>query len=306
MAIVTTMCKLLFSMAIGFYLYKAGMFTPETNAKMSAVIVKVTCPCLLLYSISTVDNGESSTVLAVFAAGIAAYILFIAIGFLFSKVFCRRAELRPVYMCMLIFSNNIFMGVPVVQSLIGDRAIFYITIFNMSFNFLYFTIGLYLLNRNEDGTGNEKFSFRRFLNPGILASLLSLLIFFTKMPVPDIIYSCLNFVGSITTPLSMIIIGSSIAAASVGEVREERALIPMLIFRLLVIPAVVYFLMSAIGFEADVVKICTLGAGMPVASMVAMGSASHPVKGKTASLGVAVSTIVSMATIPVMAVLLGL
>ena len=38
MTIVTTMCKLLFAMLIGFYLFKKDILTKEVNAKLSSLI----------------------------------------------------------------------------------------------------------------------------------------------------------------------------------------------------------------------------------------------------------------------------
>ena len=46
MTIVTTMCKLLFAMLIGFYLFKKDILTKEVNAKLSSLIVQITCPCI--------------------------------------------------------------------------------------------------------------------------------------------------------------------------------------------------------------------------------------------------------------------
>ena len=52
MTIVTTMCKLLIAMLIGFYLFKKNILTKEVNAKLSSMIVQITCPCIILNSLS--------------------------------------------------------------------------------------------------------------------------------------------------------------------------------------------------------------------------------------------------------------
>ncbi len=219
------------------------------------------------------------------------------------------AHLRGTYMCMFIFSNNIFMGYPVVQALFGDSAIFYITIFNMPFNLLFFTLALHYFRKDAAIENSivemEKVSIRSIVNNGLLAAVAALVIYFANIPLPDIFYECIGFVGNITTPLSMIIIGASMAAASFKEIKTEKGIWPMLPIRLGLIPLFVWAFMHLWTNDATIISICTIGAGMPVASLVAMGSAPYERQGKTAAIGVVISTLCSLVTIPIMVLLLG-
>jgi len=309
MAVVITMCKLMTAMAIGFLLFRLGIFDKNANAKMSALILKVTCPALLVYSVSTVARGDNALIAKLFLLGIVTYAGYIAIGYLFPRVFRLDKELRNTYMCMMIFANTAFMGYPVAQSLFGDSAIFYIAVFNLPFNFLYFSLALYLLQKegNASINGNEtrKVTAKDFLNPGIIASAFALIVYFAGIELPALVTECCAFIGNVTMPLSMIIIGSSVASASFGDIRHEKGILPMLIFRLALIPVLVYLFLGLTGLESKIVKMCALSAAMPVASMVGMGTVQYPKQGKTASIAVAVSTLVSMLTIPVVAMILG-
>ena len=148
MTIVTTMCKLLFAMLIGFYLFKKDILTKEVNAKLSSLIVQITCPCIILNSLSTVSHEDTGMILKLFLAGVVMYVIFPILSWIITKIMRVPAHLRGTYMCMLIFSNNSFMGYPVVQALYGDSAIFYITIFNMPFSILFFSMGLHLLKKD--------------------------------------------------------------------------------------------------------------------------------------------------------------
>lgn len=79
----------------------------------------------------------------------------------------------------------------------------------------------------------------------------------------------------------------------------------MLPIRLGLIPFITWAFMHLWTNDPTIISICTIGAGMPVASLVAMGSAQYPRQSKAASIGVAISTLISLITIPIMAVLLG-
>ncbi len=309
MIIVTTMCKLLSAMLIGFYLFKKGVLTAETNRKMSAMIVQITCPCIILSSIASVSHDDSGVVIRLFLAGIVMYAIFLVAARVLTKVMRVPAHLRGTYMCMFIFSNNIFMGYPVVQALFGDSAIFYITIFNMPFNLLFFTLGLHYFRKDisieHPEVEKPKTDLRSILNNGLLAAVAALVIYFANLSLPTLFYECVGFIGNITTPLSMIIIGASMAAASFREMKAEKGVWPMVPVRLVVIPLLVWAVMHLWTSDPTIISICTIGAGMPVASIVAMGSAPYPRQNKTASIGVVISTLCSLITIPVMVVLLG-
>ena len=73
---------------------------------------------------------------------------------------------------------------------------FYITIFNMPFSILFFSMGLHLLKKDAAiESGNfvkEKLNFRSFINNGIIASVASLVIYFANIPMPDIFYACVD------------------------------------------------------------------------------------------------------------------
>ena len=310
MTIVTTMCKLLIAMLIGFYLFKKNILTKEVNAKLSSMIVQITCPCIILNSLSTVSHDDTGMVLKLFLAGVVMYVIFPILAWIITKIMRVPAHLRGTY----IVYAHFFQTTPswVIRSyrlLYGDSAIFYITIFNMPFSILFFSMGLHLLKKDAAiESGNfvkEKLNFRSFINNGIIASVASLVIYFANIPMPDIFYACVGFVGNITTPLSMIIIGASMAAASFGEIKKERGIWPMLPIRLAVMPVIVWFFMHLVTKDVTLDQYlyhwCRNAGGFSVA----MGRRPYPRQSRSASIGVAISTIVSLVTIPIMAVLLG-
>lgn len=147
MTIVTTMCKLLIAMLIGFYLFKKNILTKEVNAKLSSMIVQITCPCIILNSLSTVSHDDTGMVLKLFLAGVVMYVIFPILAWIITKISVyRRICVEHTCVCSF-FQINSFMGYPVVQALYGDSAIFYITIFNMPFSILFFSMGLHLLKK---------------------------------------------------------------------------------------------------------------------------------------------------------------
>lgn len=310
MEIVTTMCKLFLAMGIGFYLYKKKIFSLETNAKVSTLLVQFGVPCIVLNSVASVPHDNPQLVLKVFFAGILSYVIFVVIGYIFTALMRVPKFLKGTYICMLVFANSAFMGYPVVQAMFGDVAIFYITIFNMPFNILFFSLGMHYFRKDhalEEQTGKRdrpKPTMREIFNGGLLSSIAAMIIYFGNIPMPQLFYSCVGFIGSIVTPLSMIIIGSSLGALSLRSILKEKGVWPMLPVRLAVIPIIVWFFMHLFTDDPALIAMCTVSAGMPVASITVMGSSGQPRQNQLSAVGVAVSTICSMVSIPIMIALL--
>ncbi len=298
-------------MFLGFYAYKKGILNHEVNEKLSALIVRILAPCIILNSISSVPHEHPELVWKLFACGAAMYVALPFFARLIAWILRVPANLKGTFMCMLVFSNCSFMGYPVVEALYGSGAIFYMTIFNMPFNFIFYSLAFHYI-RKDTGLEHanaatpaktgimEKLPLpvRASINPGTVSSLLALFLYFTQISLPGLFCTSIEFVGSITTPLSMLLVGSSLAASSFSDIRTEKTAWMLLPVRLFLVPAVVWFAVRHVTADTTLTAIATLSAGLPVGSMVAIASVPYPRQNKLASIGVALSTIGSLATIP--------
>ena len=308
MVIATTMCKLLLALMTGFYLYKKGIFTKETNRALSSMIAKITNPALMIYSLSTLKGDSTDAVIRLLLGGCVVYVLYVLIGWLFTRIFHIKKGLRGVYMSMILFANWGFMGFPVVQSLFGTSAIFYISIFNMPFNFLAYSLGLWLMGKDAEITGSGetfKFDLKNLFSAGTISAVLVLVLFLANISLPDAVYECSEFIGNVTMPLAMIIIGASMAGSSFAEVKSEKGIVPLTIVRLVFLPAFVWCFMHLVTTDKTLINICTVGAGMPVGALTSMLSAQWPEQNKCTSINVAVTTVASMVTVPILALIIG-
>ena len=109
MIIVTTMCKLLLAMLLGFYLFKKGILNREVNAKISAMIVQITCPCIILNSISTVPRDDPQMVLKLFLAGIVMYCIFPVLARIITKIMrVPGAPAGNLYVYVYLFQQHLY------------------------------------------------------------------------------------------------------------------------------------------------------------------------------------------------------
>ena len=92
-------------MLIGFYLFKKNILTKEVNAKLSSMIVQITCPCIILNSLSTVSHDDTGMVLKLFLAGVVMYVIFPIMAWIITKIMRVPAHLRilPIFRCRIFF-----------------------------------------------------------------------------------------------------------------------------------------------------------------------------------------------------------
>ena len=87
---------------------------------------------------------------------------------------------------MMAFSNNAFMGIPVLQSIYGIEAVFIIQLSTFPFNIFIYSYAVLRLNSNGSNE-KGKISFKSMLSPGFILMLVCLVIFLTGIPLPDLL-----------------------------------------------------------------------------------------------------------------------
>lgn len=304
MTVVVTMAKLLFAMVLGFFLNKKGILDEYVSKKISALIINVTCPLLILTSVTSLEGSNSGDIWLLLIAGAVTYLILPFLSLLIAKLVRAPKDCMGVYRSMIMFSNSSFMGYPVVEALYGPFAIFYSTIFHFGFNILFFSYGTFVIAK--DAGDAKKFEAKRLVNGGMIAGVLALIIYFCHIPMPSVVVEPLKFIGNVTTPLSMLVIGSNMANCNLKEVFTEKRMYIMTAIRLIVMPLIAFLAMRLITNDPVLIGIVTITMGMPVGSLVAMGASAYEKQGKVASIVVVLSTILSMITIPIMAVLLNM
>ena len=185
-----------------------------------------------------------------------------------------------------------------MESLYGATGVFYLALLNIHFNLLFFTYGFYLVMSSGNGKGS--FSPKRMINSGLIGICLATVIFFLQIPLPEVITSPIAFIGSITSPLSMIIIGSSAAAYPLKKVFSQKKIYLLSALRLLVYPILAYFLLKLTLGDNLLTRIICIYIGMPTASIVGMTAIAYEADAESATYCIAMMTILSLATIPIL------
>jgi Predicted permeases len=300
--ILDTMMVLFGIMALGYGANRAGVLDEVSNGRISRLVISVTTPLMIIKAVFSESlTGDKSDVVIIFLLGLGMYTILP----IFARIAVRLLRVKPddsgTYEMMLIFANTSFIGYPIMKSLFGDWAVFYSSILNMPFNFLVFTYGVYLVSRNSKDS--IRFGIREILNPGVVASLVALLLYFTGIRLPSGIISIMGLVGDTTVPLSMLAIGSSLALIPVKDLFREPRIYVLSAIKLLIMPSICYLLLSMVLKDQFLVNMITINVGLPAGTMTVMISNQYNGNTRMASIGVFITTLASVATVPLIAYL---
>ena len=141
---------------IGFIAGKIGYMNEEFDKKLSALIVNITCPALILSSTMGDTLPDREMILPLLGISFLTYILLTGVSFTLPRLLTRRMEDEGIVGFALMFGNVGFIGYPIGASIFGQTAIFYAAILNVANTFFVFTIGnLLIANSNGNGNGND-------------------------------------------------------------------------------------------------------------------------------------------------------
>jgi len=297
MVVFQTMLKLFLLLILGFVLFKCHIFDEYTNKKISALIVNVASPMLIISSIAGVEGSNKSIVFLMISAGILMYIGFIILGKIINRIFPFPKKDWPVYECMVVFANTGFMGYPVLLDVFGQEAVFYASLIHMAFNFFVYTYAIMCLTKGDDS--EFKLNFKQLLTPGIILSFVGIFIYLFDIQLPSVLMDTINSVGSLTAPLSMMMIGSSLAVYPIKDSFTDWRSYVFAFVRLMIVPFVTMIMCRLLHIDAYYANITIITNAMPVGSMVLMLATQYNANVKIVTRNIVVSTLLSVITIPI-------
>ena len=297
MVVFQTMLKLFLLLILGFVLFKCHIFDEYTNKKISALIVNVASPMLIISSIAGVEGSNKSIVFLMIGAGILMYIGFIILGKIINRIFPFPKKDWPVYECMVVFANTGFMGYPVLLDVFGQEAVFYASLIHMAFNFFVYTYAIRCLTKGDDS--EFKLNFKQLLTPGIILIFVGIFIYLFDIQLPSVLMDTINSVGSLTAPLSMMMIGSSLAVYPIKDSFTDWRSYVFAFVRLMIVPFVTMIMCRLLHIDAYYANITIITNAMPVGSMVLMLATQYNANVKIVTRNIVVSTLLSVITIPI-------
>jgi len=296
MDILAAMLKIILAMALGFFLYKRHILNDNTNEVMSRLITMSAAPCMIFSSVMSLDAENRSTVYLLLIAGVVLYVLLALIAFAGAVIIVRDRKQRGVYEAMMTFGNAAFLAFPIGQALMGDAGVSFLAILNMHQNVFAFSYGVFQLTKG--GSGSARFQLKKLLNPPIIAAFIALALFLFGVKVPDIINQPIGFVGQLCSPLSMIVMGATIASYPFRNIFTNWRYYAASLVKLVIVPLIVFAIAFRIWGVGDITEVLVIHCSMPTAVIISMIAIMYGSDYKTTSSATGLMDILCIGTIP--------
>jgi malate permease and related proteins len=282
---------------LGFIARKIGILNDHANNVLTQLILNITLPALILFSL---DISFSFTIIKEFLWLVSMSVFIMLLSIFLAYWMSRRSNLpakqKSVYEGLIIFGNQGFIGYAVCYILMGVQGIVYLTIFNLFYLLLIWTYGIYLFRKDM-----EMINWRKTLmNPGILSTFIGILIFLLPIRLPDMLSRGFESVGTMTIPLSMMMVGILIANIKRKDFfiflkniyLWKSAMVKLLLIPLMLLP------FAAFSVPHPLLVIAVLVSGMPSAPTISLYSQKYDADTSFASFGVLLTTLLCIITIP--------
>ncbi len=300
--VLSQMITLFLMMSIGFACNKCKIMNEAFNKYLSKFILYVSLPSMIIAAVLGTDHTlPNSKVFILLALAAGMYVFLILLSIFFAWIMKCPKETKGIYICLFIFSNIGFMGFPVVKVLYGDIAVFYASIFQIPFALLSYTLGAGLISKQKPTLNNFR---RALLQPGIISAIIAILFYLLNMSMPTVLFNVFDYLGSMTTPASMLIIGSTIACYPLKKVFVSWRLYIMSVIKQLAFPFVLWLIIRDLPIDPMMIGVTVMLTAMPVATNCTMFCHEYNADAELASAAVFLSTVISVVTIPIISSIL--
>lgn len=313
---------ILFIMMVPGYLLKKCRLVPEGFGKgLSNLVLYIAQPALIVYSYLDVRSTPTLWINSLWVLGLSmlAHVLFAMAAL---SLF-RHAEdsKRRMLRFATVFSNAAFMGIPLIDVILGAEATIYASIYNITFNLFLWTLGVYFCSakRDEDGDGTpdgeikptHKISpLKVALHPVMIASALGVICLALEVGphLPTLVTDSLFMLKGLVAPLSMVVIGLRIAGMSFRGAFRDKYLYLFLFLRHVSLPLAVLGVLallsvSGLPMNETVSTVILLLAATPAATSATMFAEKYDCDAVYTSRSVVISTLLSIATMPLLMML---
>ena len=285
---------------LGYVLCKLGYMGDKFDQKLSAIVIDLTCPALILSSVMGDSLPDRSLIMPLLGVGFLTYFILLIFGFLVPRLITKNRDDQGMIGFALMFANVGFIGYPIVSSIFGPHAIFYAALLNMPNTFFIFTAGVMLVK--------GEYSIRQLnpkvlFSPAMIAAFIAALLVAFNIHTPELIARPVTMVGNITVPAALMVIGSSMARLPIKEIIGSTKVYISSVIRLVVIPLSLYFLFKVCGVDEVVNDINTVVIAMPVASFGTMFCMKYGRNPALMTEITFITTVFSIITIPLVTML---
>lgn len=285
--------------SVGYILTKAKKLNDAGVKQLTDILLITVTPCVIIQSYQKEFDIKYLT--GLFSSLIASILIHLVAVILATIMFRKNDDLKyRVSRFAAVCSNCGFMAIPLLSAALGSDGVFYGSAYLVIFTLFYWTYGVYICTEDI----SKCFSVKAILlNPGVIGVAVGLVQFFAKIKLPYVLAQSVSFMASLNTPLAMLILGSFLVKVDIKQAIKNIQLYLVCFLRLILIPLIGIIIVYVLKIDAEVAKTVLICTACPVATVTSLFASKFDLDSIYASETVAVSTVISILTIPLIMII---
>lgn len=289
---------------LGFIMGTKKIVAHSSINDITNILIDVSIPCTIVVSlIRPFSQRLIGDTIKVCLCILIFHLVMTGISYGMSKILKVDKLKQGSWIFALVFSNNAFIGYPLMYALYGNDGLFLMAMGNIVQNILIFSIGVKMTNLNYGK--DEHVRLRNIIiTKQNIAVVIGLIIFFTQIAIPKPIVTLITYVSNLTVPLSMIVVGLSLSRYDVRNMFTDGEVYRLTAIRMVIIPIIMLLAYKGLGINANKdlpLAILYFTAVLPAPAFTTIMAERYNTSIEFSSKCVFITTIISIITVPVLA-----
>ena len=282
-------------MMLGVICYKKNFLDEGTSVKLSNFLLMIVNPLVIFVSYQ-IDFQADLFQNLLLVLGLSMVSFAVQILLIHLVIPGKKNRDATIERLSAIYGNCGFIGIPLINSLFGREGVFYMTAYLTVFYLYFWTHGVIIMAGKTD----LKTTAKNLLSPAIVGVVLGLVCFLAQLRLPSVIVSAMDSVGSMNTPLAMLVAGATLGKSDLRVCLRKKRIYWICALKLLIVPAVAMAMVLPLALPQTVVMTLLVAAACPIGACCTMFALKYKGDGQYASEMFAVSTVLSAVTIPLL------
>lgn len=301
MSIANSVFPVFLLMFLGYGIKKLRLLKQEDTGVLTTVIIYLTLPCFVFEAIYRHRAGLPPSIAKVPFVGLGMIIVVLIAAYIIGRMFKLDRPTLGGFILAAGFGNTGFLGYPVVQAAFGQDALITAALYDeLAMAFPLYTLGTFIAASFAGARAETKSVLKLAAAPAVWVIPLALLV--RPYNIPEPVTKTIQYLAAGTVPLAMISLGLSLSARSIKGL--ALPVFTACALKLALLPVITFYAARATGIAGQVQTVMVLESGMPSAVMACVVASKFGANERFVAGVVFVSTILSIAAIPLTLVIL--
>lgn len=269
--------SIVFMIGIGFVLSRRGWFDEYSSALIARLVTTIALPLYMIVSISkNFDHNKLVSMAPDLLLPICSMLLAFGAGKFAARLFKIKKSRRGIFCTNFFIANTMFIGLPVNLALFGEKSIPAVMLYYMVNTTFFWTLGVHNIVQDTLAKTQQKQAFfseaalKKVFSPPLAGFIIGIILVLLDFRLPYFLLNSFQYVGNLTTPLSLVFIGIEMSRIPLGEIGFDKDLLLGVAGRFLICPLCVLVLVPLLPVTVLSAQVFTMQATMPAMTQMAI------------------------------------